>query len=201
MIFSNLVPIAALAAFVASPAPGVGPSTVPVVAAPSVAPAPTADPLAYDDPAVHFRAPDGWKRVDLSGAPNDPSGKSVPAAVFYFARDRTDARSIVIQIEPFAGTLDGLVHARESELRSASEGTFVDHETKVTLANGMPAYLVQTSQPGGAVGHQVRRYDYIVYDLQRSIDVAYIGRYGDFDERDVRAAFASLSVVVYPRRR
>ncbi len=197
MIASSPILVAVLAALLASPAPVTAPA---VNATPQ--PAPTVDPLTYDDPGMHFRAPDGWKRVDLTGAPNDPSGKAGPAAVFLFAPDRNnDARTILITIEPFAGTLEGLVHSRESVLRSANEGTFVDHETKIALANGMPAYLVQTSQPGGPVGHQLRRYDYIVYDLQRSIDVAYVGRYGDFEEKDVRAALASLSVVVYPRRR
>lgn len=223
MIVSSPIAIAMLAALVATPPPLVPPapllarvataSQAPLAlqapaspqgpaASATPLPAPTLDPLAYDDPGMHFRAPDGWKRIALASdgsAAND--GKRPPAAIYVFNAGRSEQRTIVIDIQPFEGTLDGFERARETELHSGTDGTFVDRKTKIALANGMPAYLVQVSQPGGQVGHQLRRYDYLIYDLQRSIDVAYIGRYGDFDERDVAAAFASLSVVVYPRRR
>jgi len=171
-------------------------------ATPNVTPAPKATPdsLAYDDAGMHFRAPVGWTRVDL-GALSAAGSKAPPVALFVFNRGKSDERSILIDIQPFEGTLDGLESSKETELRNASEGTFVDRKTKTTLANGMPAYFMKVSQPGGPVGHQLRRYDIVVYDLSRSIDVAYVGRYGDFEETDVRAALASLSVVVYPRNR
>ncbi|GAC1306391.1 MAG: hypothetical protein NVSMB21_09090 [Vulcanimicrobiaceae bacterium] len=162
----------------------------------------TPDPLAYDDPGMHFRAPDGWTRVVTSdAAPDAGSSNAPPAAVFVRDAGRAEQRTIVIDIQPYDGTLDGFERSRETELHSQTDGTFVDRHTKTTLSNGMPAYFLQVSQPSGAAGHQRRRYDYLVYDLARSIDVAYIGRYGDFDEADVKAALASLSVVVYPRRR
>ncbi len=194
--------VAALVALVAAPV------AAPTPVAPSVgsqAPAPAAvatqDPLAYDDPGMHFRPPDGWRRVPLAaqGANND--GKRPPAAVYVLHPGKAEQRTIVIDIQPFDGTLDGYERSRESELHSEADGTFVDRKSKTTLGNGMPASFLQVSQPGGAAGHQLRRYDYLIYDLQRSIDVAYVGRYGDFDENEVKAALGSLSVVVYPRRR
>lgn len=180
-----------LATFVASLALVV--SRQPVASAP--------DPLAYDDPGMHFRAPDGWTRVDLGALVATQNDKAPPAAVFVYHRGMNDERSIVIDIQPFVGTLDGLESTKETELRNASEGTFVDRKVKTTLVNGMPAYFFKVSVPGGEVGHQVRRYDYVVYDLTRGIDVAFIGRYGDFDIDDVKRALASLTVVVYPRDR
>lgn len=190
MLLAELAP-AAPAAGVATPGPA---ATVPV-------PAPTRDPLVYDDPGVHFRAPDGWTRVDLGALASDAGGKAPPAALYVFHRGKSDERSILIDIQPFEGTLDGLESSKETELRNAAEGTFVDRKVRTTLSNGMPAYFIKVSQPGGPVGHQLRRYDYVIYDLTRSIDVAYVGRYGDFDESDVQKALASLSVVVYPRNR
>lgn len=187
------VALASLVAGLASPAPV-------TTAVPTPAPAPTVDPLAYDDPGMHFRAPDGWKRIPLVDASNDPSAK-VPAAVFTYHGDRNDARTIVISIEPYSGTLEGLEVSKESELRSTADGTFVDRKTKIVLGNGMPGYAIKVSQPSGPAGHQLRRYDYVIYDLARSIDVAFIGRYGDFEDRDVEAALSTLSVVVYPRVR
>ncbi|GAC1302381.1 MAG: hypothetical protein NVSMB19_11650 [Vulcanimicrobiaceae bacterium] len=184
--------IAALAALVASPT--AVPTAVP-------APLPTRDPLAYDDPGMHFRAPDGWTRVALATNATESVGKRPPAAVYVLHPGKAEQRTILIDIQRFDGTLDGFERTRESELHSEADGTFVDRKTKTALGNGMPAYFVQVSQPGGQAGHQLRRYDFLVYDLQRSIDVAYIGRYGDFDEAEAKAALASLSVVVYPRRR
>lgn len=64
----------------------------------------------------------------------------------------------------------------------------------------MPIYVVRASQ-GSEVGHFIRRYDYLIFDGERGIDVAFIGRPNDFDEKDVQAALASLYVVAYPRRR
>ena len=194
--------LASLVAALASPTPvapaaPVAPGT-PLVSSP--APAPTVDSLAYDDPGMHFRAPDGWKRIQLVDGSNDPSAK-IPAAVFTYHADRNDARTIVISIEPFSGTLEGLAVSKESELRNATDGTFVDRKSKIALDNGMPAYAIKVSQPSGPAGRQLRRFDYVIYDLSRSIDVAYIGRYGDFEDRDVEAALSTLSVVVYPRAR
>ncbi len=191
-LFASVV-LASLVAALASPAP-----VETVVPAP--APTPTVDSLAYNDPGMHFRAPDGWKRIQLTDAANDPNAK-LPAAVFTYHGDRTDARTIVITIEPYSGTLEGLEVSKESELRSSADGTFVDRKSKIVLGNGMPGYAIKVSQPSGPAGHQLRRYDYVIFDLARSIDVAYIGRYGDFEDRDVEAALASLSVVVYPRPR
>ena len=176
---------------------------VAAVAAPSPVPivVPTSDPLAYDDAGLHFRAPDGWTRVNVPETTEGSGGKTPPAAVFVRDAGKVEQRTIVIDIEPFDGTLDGYERSRETELHSEADGTFVDYHTKTMLANGMPAYFLQVSQPGAAAGHQVRRYDYLVYDLTRSIDIAYIGRYGDFDSSEVKTALASLAVVVYPRRR
>ncbi len=197
MIAAHSLAVAALAALIASPTP-VLPGAVAATPAPA---APTADPLAYDDPGMHFRPPDGWTRVTLAAPAAGDGGKQPPAAVYVWHPGKAEQRTILIEIASYEGTLDGYERSRESELHTESAGTFVDRKTKTALVNGMPAYVVQVSQPAGAAGHQLRRYDYLVYDLQRSIDVAYIGRYGDFDENDVKTALASLSVVVYPRRR
>ena len=179
----------------------VAPSRVVAQVAATPAPAATRDPLAYDDPGMHFRAPDGWTRVDLGNAQAASGDKAPPAAVFTYDAGKRDQRTIVVDIQPFDGTLEGLERSKETDLRNAADGTFVDGKTRLTLGNGMPAYFLKVSQPAGAAGNQIRRYDYVIYDLTRGIDVAFIGRYGDFDENDVKRAFASLSVVVYPRGR
>ena len=161
-----------------------------------------AEPLSYDDPGMHFRAPDGWTRIELrkpEGADQDASD-GAPVALFGWHAGQNDQRTIAITIKPFSGTLAGLESQHESDLRGGSEGTFVDKRTQTTLPNGMPIYVVRVSQ-GSEVGHFIRRYDYLIFDGERGIDVAFIGRPNDFDEKDVQAALASLYVVAYPRRR
>ncbi len=184
-----------LAAAAATPAPLPSPA---VVATPAAAP--TRDALSYDDAGMHFRAPDGWTRVDL-GVPPETSDASRPIALFVFHPGKYDQREIRVTIEPWDGTLEGFETQKESAVRGGSDGTFIDHRDKTALQNGMPAYLLRSSQPGGSAGFQLRRYDMLVYDLTRGIDVAFVGHAGDFDEAEVRHALATLSVVVYPRTR
>ncbi len=200
----SVLVVGSLALFVAGVSPGRGrfgatELVAQVIAAP--APAPTHDPLAYDDAGMHFRAPDGWTRVDIGALTAGSDEQTPPAAVFVYHAGQRDQRSIVISIAPFDGTLEGFESSKETELRNAADGTFVNHGPRTMLGNGMPAYFLKVSQPGGDAGSQLRRYDFVVYDLTRGIDVAYVGRYGDFDENDVRTALGSLSVVVYPRGR
>jgi len=186
---------APLVAGAATPAPLPLPA---VVATPTATP--VRDALAYDDAGMHIRVPDGWTRIDL-GAPAETSDASRPIALFVFHPGKYDQRQIRVTIEPWDGTLEGFETQKESSLRGGSDGTFIDHRDKTALVNGMPAYLLRSSQPGGTAGFQVRRFDMLVYDLARGIDVAFVGHAGDFDEAEVRHALATLSVVVYPRNR
>jgi hypothetical protein len=76
----------------------------------------------------------------------------------------------------------------------------VDKREQTKLANGMPAYWLKVSQ-GSKAGQFQRRYELVVYDGTRAIIVAFVGRSGDFDEKEARDALASLYVVLYPRSR
>ena len=109
-----LVWFVALASATASPAGG---SLVPSPPVPSAAPpsAPSADPLAYDDPAVHFRPPDGWVRAKL-GAPEAASSgqQQPPAAVYFFHPGQSDQRTIIIDIQPFKNAFS--IHATYLQL-------------------------------------------------------------------------------------
>jgi hypothetical protein len=156
--------------------------------------------LSYDDPAVHFSAPDGWQRQDVS--PQQQGSRSPSGVVAVFTKDygRYDLRSIAIRIEQFSGSLDGLEGSHESDLRSQGDSIFVDKKQKITLANGMPAWLLKVSI-GTDPGRMARDIEYVVYDGRRSIIVSYGGRAGTFDDKDAIAALSTLSVVLYPEGR
>jgi hypothetical protein len=159
------------------------------------------DPLSYDDPAVHFRPPDGWERLSmLPSATPSPGDPGPPAAVYIKNRGKQDARTIVLTIQNYDGGLDNLETSHENDLRTAADGVFIDKKIKTTLANGMPAWFLRVSS-GSQLGDFLRRYEYLVYDGKRSIVASYIGRQGDFDEKEAKDALASLYVVLYPRDR
>ncbi len=166
----------------------------------SAQPALAADPLSYDDPGMHFKAPDGWTRVETPPFDADSSDKQT-VAVFTYHAGKRDERSIVITIEPYSDSLDAFEHGHESDARSGSDSAFIEEHEKVALANGMPAYYfkVRTGDVGG--GRDVERCEYLVIDTQRAIDVAFVGAVGEFSDKDVKEALSSLYVVVYPGRR
>ena len=101
------------------------------------APAPTNNPLSYDDPGMHFAPPAGWERIAL--APPDPSANGeAPVALYVKNRGRSDQQLITVEIKPFDGSLEGLESSHESDLRSAVDSTFIDKRQRTTLQNGMP---------------------------------------------------------------
>ncbi len=156
----------------------------------------------YDDPGMHYSPPPGWEKISLGPAPaaGSQSGDddAPPAAVYAYHRGQSDQRTILIEIKDFDGTLDDFERQHESDVRKGSDGTFVDKPIRMALANGMPVDLLKVTS-GTDAGHFSQRYEYLMIDGTRSIDVSYSGRQGDFDRQAAIDAFSSLYVVAYPR--
>lgn len=171
------------------------------LAAVLLAPAQAADPLSFDDPGMHFKAPAGFERVDLGAQPQDADegDTSRPAAVFVSNRGRRDQRSIIIEVHPGTESLDAFEANHEQDLRKGSDSARVDKKEKTTLANGMPAYFLRVSSGDGL--QAIWRYEYVVFDGTRDIDVAYTAHQGEVDAQAAKDALASLYVVVYPHDR
>jgi hypothetical protein len=164
-------------------------------------PAAAASSLSYDDPGMHFKAPDGWQRVDLSNAEAGDQDHKAPAAVFVFHPGRREQRTIVLDIQSGSDSLAAFEHGHESDLHQQGDngGAHVDKRTQVTLSNGMPAYLLKVTTGDGLDSE--RRYEYLVFDGERDIDASYSGHQGEFDEKEALDALSSLYVVAYPRNR
>jgi hypothetical protein len=157
----------------------------------------SADPLSYDDPGMHFQAPDGWTRLNLTVPPGEDKPDNVPAAVFVWHAGKSDERTITITIQPFDGSLDAFENSHESDLHQGASAAFIEHKTKTTLDNGMPAYFVEASVEASQ-GTFLQRDEYLVIDTQRSIIVAYAGAAGQVKVDEAKVALKSLYVVVYP---
>jgi len=158
-----------------------------------------ADGPTYDDPGMHFQAPDGWTKLDLPSPSADAdSDAPTPVAAFVFDQGRFEQRTITITVKEYSDTLDAFKGEQTSQLRSSSDSAFISQQDKTTLSNGMPAYFIDarlTSQSGA----DTYRAEYLVIDTKRAIDVAYTSQ-EDFSVKDAKAALASLYVVVYPGR-
>ena len=150
--------------------------------------------LSYDDPAIHYSAPDGWTRVDVE------PGDDAPAAVFRKTFERYDTRAIMLKLQPYDGSLDGLETTHESEVRQQQDDVFIDKKMKITLSNGMPAWQLRLSM-GQMSGNAIRSIEYLATDGRRSIVLSYSGRSGTFDDSVAIAALSTLTVVLYPAGR
>jgi hypothetical protein len=151
--------------------------------------------LSYDDPAVHYNAPDGWTRIDIPAGSED-----APTALFRKEFTHYDVRAISLKIDKWAGSLDGFESSTESDMRSQNQDMFVDKKTKVTLSNGMPAWQVKYTY-GSSAGSIVRGMEYMAFDGRRGIILSYAGRSGAFDDKEALAALSTLTVVLYPEDR
>jgi hypothetical protein len=176
-----------------SPAVADGPGAS---ASPSPASAPSGP--SFHDKSINFTAPDGWTKIDVP-VPDNTDNPTV-VAIFTKRQGKPDQRTIQIVVQDYDQGLDPWEVATETDLRNKVDSTFIDKKTKTTLSNGMPAWWIKVSQ-GASLGQFFRRYEYVVYDLQRGITVSFIGRQGDFDEKEAKDALAGLTVVVYPRDR
>jgi len=170
------------------------------VRADQASPAPAASDLAtFSDRSITFTAPPGFTKVPL-GSPDNSSGNPVMIALFVKNRGAANQRMIQIVVEDTDNDLGSFETAHESELRKEVDSTFVDKKIKTTLSNGMPAIWLKISQ-GDQIGQFTRRYEYVVIDLKRGITASYVGRQGDFDDKEAQAALAGLVVVAYPHDR
>jgi hypothetical protein len=156
----------------------------------------TSDANTYSDRSITFTAPDGW--TNLHAPPPDGTENSTPVAMFIKSFNKYDTRAIQIVVKDYSGSLDGFEGDHEKELRKDSDSAFI-RKSKVTLANGMPAYWLKVTQ-GADAGSYVALYEYVIVDLKRAITVAYIGKQGFFDEKDAQTSLAQLAVVAYPAR-
>jgi hypothetical protein len=176
---------------------------------------PTPAPAApsYDDPAIHFAAPDGWTKRDVPGANPNSDGPHV-VAMFVKTYGRDDIRTITLTVEPYDGGLDTAQSDQETQLRNSAGGgggggandddssnsVFFDRKDHITLSNGMPARYLKVSLGAGA-GAMARLYQYIIIDGKRKIIATYAGREGYFNDKDALDALSTLTVVLYPAGR
>jgi hypothetical protein len=172
-----------------------------LVASPGMRASADTDPLSYDDPGMHYKAPDGWHRVPTPADTSSPGlDEKKTLAIFVYAPSKTDSRVISIVADPFDSGLDDAESSHEGDMHEDSSSTLVAHKARTTLANGMPAWFLKATQ-GDDPFTSTQLYQYIVFDGSRRVIVTYSGRQYGFSEDDAKKALSTLYVVVYPKHR
>ena len=156
-------------------------------------------PTAYNDPAMSFTPPAGFRFA--GGTPYDPQSNQ-PTIVATFVKNpgKPEMHIIQISIEDAEGSsLSGFETLSENELRGQLDSVFVSNKKQTTLSNGMPAIWEEISA-GEGFG-EMKRWEYLWVDGLRGVILSDTGRYGGITEEEAKADLANASAVAYPRNR
>ncbi|MFN2450281.1 MAG: hypothetical protein ABR508_10935 [Candidatus Baltobacteraceae bacterium] len=156
------------------------------------------DANTYNDPAMSFTPPAGFRRVPIP--PHDPrtfEQKSV-VAVYVKNPGTQDATAITLTMDNFEGTAAAFAMTSDNDTRSSADGAFIKR-SDAKLSNGMPAVWEEVTVGSGFA--QVSSFRYLWADGVRGVTLAETSRYGNVDDRHARADLANVSAVAYPRYR
>ena len=164
---------------------------------PSPAPTPAGT---FDDAAMHFVPPAGYRRAPFAVPDLDSVDKLTVVAGYVRNAGKEDSRTIVIAMRPFAGrSTTEWESALENDLRAQIDGLFVSRKTAVRLSNGMPAYFIKLAYGSGFSSMQ--QFGYAVFDGRRGIWISESGRLSEISEDEAKDALKDLAIVVYPAYR
>jgi hypothetical protein len=159
--------------------------------------APPADPLEYDDAAMHYTAPQGAALVGnmqhptLQTLSQDPT----PVARWVLGKDQ-NVKVISIVMELYSGSLDGFESTYADELRSDDSSTLIKSKTPVLLQNGMPAMFLDVTQGSGFDTHKI--YAYLWIDSQRAVILSAEAMLGELESDQAKRLLAGATAVRYP---
>jgi hypothetical protein len=159
---------------------------------------PTPDPLEYDDPAMHYRAPAGAVLMrpihypTLDTLTQDPTS----VATWVIGNNAQDAKIISITMELYSGSLDGFESTYANGLRGDDSSTLVKSKEHVMLANGMPAMFLDITQGSGFSTHKI--FSYIWIDSQRAVVLSAEAMLGSLHADAAQQLLAGATAVCYP---
>jgi hypothetical protein len=189
---NRLVPLAFLiaallpAAVLAQNAPAAGTAAAPQAG------------MQYNDPAMSFTAPAGFKPMPVPS--HDPATFEDPAVVAAFVKNigTRDAMSIVLRMQNFDGTADAWATTADNDLRGSTDGAFIKRN-QATLSNGMPAYWEVVTVGSGF--DQIKTYQYLWSDGVRGVTLSLICRDGVIGDDQAKALLSNVTAVAYPKYR
>ncbi len=165
---------------------------------PVPAPTPT-NPLEFDDPGMHFIAPDGWLLVGRRVLPLKALSDDLQVVARWVLNQRDKPQSIALSQQFFEGDATGYETRFESDLRGAIDGAIVKGSERINLSNGMPAYFIEVSYGSGFDSR--KEYACIWADGTRGVSLAVTARVGELDLATAKKLLSNVSAVRYPANR
>ncbi|HET9029001.1 MAG TPA: hypothetical protein VFN49_02405 [Candidatus Aquilonibacter sp.] len=161
-------------------------------------PTPPANPMVFDDPAMHFVAPDGYKplgqrQIDVDHLSDDPQ------VVAAWVEPGGRPKELLIQQQAFDGTLDGFVSNYTQFIRNTFSDAQVRDNRPVSLKNGMPAMYLDATM-GSGFG-TTKLYAVAWIDGQRGVVISVKALIGELDEKAALKLLSNASAVRYPPNR
>jgi hypothetical protein len=171
-----------------------------IVTAPTPAPTATPDWHVYDDPAMHFRVPDGYfpmmrpQQIDIDKLGEDPT---IVMGWVYPVKDHI--RKLAVQQEYFVGDAASFLTQFKTQLRDGFDSPFFKNEQRTTLKNGMPALFVEMT---AGQGFDVQKFYFLVWaDGQRGVALGIQAQMDDLDAQTARQIMSDVTAVQYPANR
>lgn len=157
------------------------------------------NPLVFDDIAMHCEIPAGWygsgqAHIPIADLNDDP--QTVGAWV---TKRGDNLIKMILQQQHFEGTLDIFEDTLEQQIRSQSEDGVVRSKERVTLKNGMPAYLITAVSGSGFT--TAKSYMLGWADGQRGVAFIITSAVGGFDPDAVKKTLSDCRAVRYPADR
>jgi hypothetical protein len=163
-------------------------------------PQPTpSDWMVYEDPAMHFRAPDGWqpvgqRQIDAQKLTDD----AVVVAAWVYP-NREHPRKLTISQEYFEGDYKAFEAQLESQLRDQFTDPFFKSKQDIKLRNGMPAEFMEMSAGSGF--DVTKTYVLLWSDGVRGISILLTAQLNDLDGVSAQHLMSDVTAVRYPAGR
>lgn len=163
-------------------------------------PMPTpADWQVYDDPAMHFHAPDGFRPIGQRQISVEKLGDDPVIVAAWIYPDKDHPRRLIIQQEYFEGDYKAFDSQLESQLRDQYDNPFFKNKQDTKLRNGMPAEFMEMS---AGSGFNVQKFYILLWsDGQRGVAVLLQSQLNDLDGDSARRLMSDASAVRYPINR
>ncbi len=168
-----------------------------VVLAQEATPQPTpSDWMAYDDPAMHFHAPEGFQPIGQRQIPVNKLGDDPTVVAGWIYPSKDHYRRLVIQQEFFQGDVNAFISQYENQLRDQYESPLFKGKQNIALKNGMPA-IFEAMTTGS--GFNVQKFYMLLWaDGQRGVVVLLNAPVDDLNDADARRLLSDASAVRYP---
>lgn len=176
-----------------------GVALIPATLGAQEAPSPPADPLEYNDAAMHFRAPAGYVNIEYDPIPLEKLPDDLTIVDAWVLPGNAGGRKLGIQMAAFTGDLDSWEAFFKQQIRSQVDDAVFKDRVRTTLKNGMPAYFEELTLGSGF--DTAKGFMYLWIDGARGVAILANAKLGDLDAKTAKLMMSDASAVRYPRDR